>query len=83
MAHWRAILRSYPCTTCGAGPGEACWTSGGRESALEHVARQQATARCHKCGQMLDADVPGNLCDHCQLVRNLITEAHTTHQRET
>ena len=84
VAHWRAVIRSYACETCGARPGQPCWTSGGTVADLEHVARQNATARCVKCGAMLHAvDDPGPLCGHCQLVRDLITEAHTTHQRET
>lgn len=83
MSHWRAVLRSYPCTTCGAGPGQPCFTSTGQVSQLEHVARQDATARCVKCGQMLDADEPGPRCDHCELVRRMVAERYTHHQRET
>lgn len=26
-AEWKEIAESYPCTTCGAGPGEPCVTS--------------------------------------------------------
>jgi hypothetical protein len=26
--HWREVVESYPCTDCGAGPGDRCHTSG-------------------------------------------------------
>ena len=82
IAPWRALLRSYPCPTCGAGPGDPCLTSGGREADVEHVARQRISGRCPKCGATVDADLaPGTLCPRCQLVRDLEVERATTWKR--
>ena len=84
MSLWRIILRSYPCETCGAGPGEPCLTSGGRQAGMEHAAREMATARCPRCATWLDADWPqGSLCPRCQLLHDLNTERATTHRRTT
>jgi len=84
MSTWRLILRSYPCRTCGAGPGDPCTTSGGREADLEHVDRQQHVGRCPRCATMMDADwTPGALCPHCQLLRSLQVERYTHHRRST
>ena len=42
---WRAIALSYPCETCGAGPGERCTTSGGHvEAHMPHAYRTNLAA---------------------------------------
>jgi len=82
MATWRIILRSYPCDTCAAGPGEPCLTTTGHVT-QEHAARAQLVHHCPRCGTWVDADVPGSLCDRCRLLRDLNTERATTHKRTT
>jgi hypothetical protein len=83
VAGWRLILRSYPCPTCHAHPGDPCTTHTGNPT-LEHAARQQATDRCPKCGEMQPADTPpATLCPRCQLLRQLNTERATTWKRRT
>jgi len=82
MAPWRVLLRSYPCPTCGAGPGEPCQTSTGHQADIEHAGRAAQAARCPKCGTRVDGDShPGDLCPRCQLLRNLDTERATTWKR--
>lgn len=39
-----AVLRSVPCPSCGAAPGERCITSGGNRLQSVHAARRKAAA---------------------------------------
>lgn len=80
---WHLILRSYPCESCGAGPGQQCVTESGRPT-MEHAARQHLVGRCPRCATWMDADhAIGTLCDRCKLLRSLEIERHTTHRRRT
>jgi hypothetical protein len=79
MAAWRAVVRAYPCDTCGAQPGDPCTTPSGVPTA-EHKARTHPVRYCPKCGTWVDGD-PGQLCSRCQLLRDLNTERATTWKR--
>jgi hypothetical protein len=79
-AGWRRVLLSYPCPTCGAGPGDDCETSTGNRKFECHVSRSDAAERCRDCHTRLgadDVDQGADRCPHCQLVHQLITERHT------
>lgn len=81
-APWRTVFLSYPCPTCGAGPGENCLSSTGNVRTECHVDRGRTADRCPKCRSMLAADAePGDLCGRCQQVRALEVERATYHQR--
>lgn len=82
LSRWRIIVRSYPCETCGAGPGDPCLSPSGKR-ALEHVARANLVNHCPKCGTWVDADEPGIYCPRCQLLRDLNTERASHHKRTT
>jgi hypothetical protein len=36
---WRQVALSYPCETCGAGPGDPCMSVSGRKADMPHVTR--------------------------------------------
>lgn len=74
LSPWRAILRSYPCDKCGAGPGEPCHTETGNPTD-EHSDRAMRVAHCPKCGERVGAESePGTLCERCQFLREMNTE---------
>lgn len=81
-ATWQQVFLSYPCPTCGAEPGEACMTTGGREAQLPHADRTRAANRCPTCGTIVNDGNPGALCARCALVRALEVERSTTWHRE-
>lgn len=39
--HWRTILHTYPCGTCGAIPGASCRSPSGRVQHMPHVDRYE------------------------------------------
>jgi len=54
-AQWRAVLHTYPCATCGAGPGANCRSPSGRVQWLPHVDRyRQAQERNWRAGDIPD-----------------------------
>lgn len=81
-APWQLVFMSYPCPTCGAGPGERCTTTGGQAAGTPHADRTRHAQRCPKCGVIVSAELdPGRLCDRCALVRSLEVERATTWKR--
>jgi hypothetical protein len=81
---WRAIMETYDCPTCNAKAGHHCTTTGGKVRYECHVARALDADRCPKCGSRLAAlAVPGDLCDRCQMVRNLEIERASVWVRRT
>lgn len=82
-APWRLMYLSYPCPTCGVGPGEDCRTTGGRTKRDGvHADRARRGNRCPRCGTLTDADnLPGQLCARCELVRALEVERATRYER--
>lgn len=82
-ALWRLVFLSYPCPTCGAGPGEVCHTASGLPYNECHADRTRNADRCPKCGAVVSAETPGQLCGHCQLVQDLLTERYHHHRRTT
>jgi ribosomal protein S27AE len=83
MAPWRVVFESFPCPTCGAGPGEHCMTSNGNVRNETHVDRGRDAMRCPKCGGRLAFDAePGDLCGRCEQVRALEVERATYHRRK-
>jgi hypothetical protein len=79
---WRRVFWVNPCTFCGAGIGEPCVTKTGHEYALVHHARA-IRGRCPSCGAPLGpAQLDGDLCPRCQLVRDLEAERATTWKRQ-
>ena len=81
-AAWRLVIHSYPCPTCGAAPGQWCETKNGRQTDMPHAARGDTAETCAKCGARLPAgSFPGELCPHCQLVRDLEVERATKYRR--
>lgn len=79
-APWHVIFLSYPCPMCGAHPGEECVTSGGNW-AFPHADRTRLANRCPRCGVVVSAEEPGQLCDRCALVRALEVERATRWER--
>jgi len=76
------VFMSYPCPTCGVGPGVRCVTVSGAESNTPHVDRTRHATRCPKCGAIVSAELdPGKLCDRCALVRSLELERATKWKR--
>lgn len=82
-SRWRLVFMSYPCPTCGAGPGEPCRTTTGHIYAECHVDRTRHADRCPRCGVLVSAEAPGELCDRCAQVRALEVERATYHRRQT
>lgn len=74
---WLAAIESYPCPTCGAGPGDPCLTYTGNEKNEPHVDRGRVGDRCTQCGSRIHANSDGPLCDRCELVRSLEVERST------
>lgn len=84
QADWRALLYSYPCPTCGAQPGDPCLTYNRKKAQTPHAARTRHGARCPRCNALIAWDsMPGDLCDHCALIRSLEVERATKHRRQT
>jgi hypothetical protein len=82
MATWRVVFESFPCPTCGAGPGEHCTTTTGNRKSEPHVDRGRDGARCPKCRSHLAWDAePGDLCGRCEQVRALEIERATVWKR--
>lgn len=44
---WRAVVNSYPCETCGAGPGAWCISTGGKYKYEPHAARSKLASANH------------------------------------
>lgn len=80
-AVWRLVFLSYPCPTCGAGPGEVCLTITGKPYAECHAERTRHANRCPRCGQITGAEDPGALCPKCALLRSLEIERATPYRR--
>jgi ribosomal protein S27AE len=74
------VFLSYPCPECGAAPGEDCTTVSGRRAGLPHAERTRHADRCPRCGVIVGAEEPGQLCERCALVRSLEIE-RATHWR--
>jgi hypothetical protein len=82
MSNWRETIESWECPTCGAPPGEHCWTTGGNRIYEPHADRGRAANRCPQCGARLTAEQePGDICARCTLVRALETERATVYHR--
>jgi len=82
-ATWAAVFLTYPCPTCGAGPGEPCQTASGRVADIPHAGRTRNADRCPRCGSITGAEAePGALCARCALVRALEVERSTTWKRQ-
>jgi hypothetical protein len=62
---WRLIVESYPCDTCGAGPGAPCLTISGTVKHEPHVERVALVVHCIYCLGWLAADWPELVCDVC------------------
>ena len=82
-ARWRLILLSYPCPDCGARPGRLCRTrTGNLAHDYVHQARVRNAFRCPLCGARISAEAqPGDLCDYCQLGRDLDVERYGRNPR--
>lgn len=80
---WQSVFLTYPCPTCGAGPGDPCRTARGNVAEVPHAGRTRNADRCPKCGGITNADTePGGLCPRCALVRSLEVERSTTWKRQ-
>lgn len=81
---WMGVFLTYPCPTCGAGPGQVCvTTTTGKPTSVPHAGRTRNAERCPRCGGITGAkDDPGALCPRCALVRSLEIERSTTWVRQ-
>lgn len=79
---WLAVIESYPCPTCGSGPGDVCVTPTGNRKSEPHADRARSATRCKTCGQRIHADSDSDLCDRHERVRALELERATTWKRE-
>lgn len=67
----RNVVWSYPCPTCGVGPGTNCRTLTRQVRNEPHVERVRLVVRCERCGNWLaaeDADNGVTVCQWCQAI---------------
>lgn len=82
--HWRLIIDTYTCPTCGAEPGHHCRTGRDRITYEPHADRGRQGMRCPRCRALMPADAePGDVCPRCAQVRALEVERATYHQRHS